>query len=60
MTSPYEPQLSGFKDLARGDDGFWRASHIGSGREARGETWVEIELSALVIRISEAVKQARP
>lgn len=54
-----EPQLSGFKDLRRDDDGFWRATHISSGREAAGETWVQIELSALVIRISEALNRTR-
>lgn len=46
--------------MSRGEDGLLRAKHVPSGREAIGETWVDIEVSALVIRVSEALKRTWP
>lgn len=58
MRRPPEPAaLPEFKDVRQDDDGTWRAVHVPSGREAVGDTWNEIELAALVIRVVEDLKR---
>lgn len=51
-------ELAEFTNIRQGDDGMWRATHISSRREAIGETWNELVLSALIIRVGESMKRA--
>ncbi|MFC4535681.1 hypothetical protein [Sphaerisporangium dianthi] len=55
-----KPDIPEFRDVRQDDDGTWRAVHVDSGREAVADTRADLELRALVIRVTEGFKRAWP